>query len=392
MLHYFRSRYCFLYKSFFYSHFFINFALVLILYYFIPMAYNNNHLVIMAGGVGSRFWPMSTTEKPKQFIDVLGVGRSLLQLTFDRFKGICLPENVWVVTNRSYKDLVIEQLPEIPTTNILCEPCRRNTAPCIAYVSWRIKAKDRDANIVVTPSDHIVTNCEEFKRVITQCLKFTNETDAIVTLGMKPTRPETGYGYIQADLSSSSPRNKEIFRVDSFREKPDLETAKKYIQNKSYFWNAGIFIWGVSTIVNAFRIYQPAISKIFEGMLPIYGTPQEQEEIDRRFPECENISVDYAIMEKAEEIFVCPADFGWSDLGTWGSLLVQTKKDLYGNGVIGDNVSLFDTHNCIIHTLDKKKVVIQGLDGFIVADDDNKLLICKLSEEQRIKQFSSDDK
>lgn len=356
------------------------------------MAYNNNHLVIMAGGVGSRFWPMSTTEKPKQFIDVLGVGRSLLQLTFDRFKGICSPENVWVVTNRSYKDLVLEQLPEIPVTNILCEPCRRNTAPCIAYVSWRIKSKDRNANIVVTPSDHIVTNCEEFKRVISQCLKFTSETDAIITLGMKPTRPETGYGYIQADLSSCSPRNKEIFRVDSFREKPDLETAKKYIQNKSYFWNAGIFIWSVNTIVNAFRIYQPAISKIFESLQPVYGTPKEQEEIDLRFPECENISVDYAIMEKAEEIFVCPADFGWSDLGTWGSLLVQTKKDLYGNVVIGENVSLFDTHNCIVHTLDKKKVVIQGLDGYIVADDGNKLLICKLSEEQRIKQFSSDNK
>ena len=356
------------------------------------MAYNINHVVIMAGGVGSRFWPMSTTEKPKQFIDVLGVGRSLLQLTFDRFKGICSPENVWVVTNRSYKDLVLEQLPEIPVTNILCEPCRRNTAPCIAYVSWRIKSKDRNANIVVTPSDHIVTNCEEFKRVISQCLKFTSETDAIITLGMKPTRPETGYGYIQADLSSCSPRNKEIFRVDSFREKPDLETAKKYIQNKSYFWNAGIFIWSVNTIVNAFRIYQPAISKIFESLQPVYGTPKEQEEIDLRFPECENISVDYAIMEKAEEIFVCPADFGWSDLGTWGSLLVQTKKDLYGNGVIGENVSLFDTHNCIVHTLDKKKVVIQGLDGYIVADDGNKLLICKLSEEQRIKQFSSDNK
>lgn len=354
------------------------------------MAYNN-HLVIMAGGVGSRFWPMSTTEKPKQFIDVLGVGRSLLQLTFDRFKGICSPENVWVVTNRSYKDLVLEQLPEIPVTNILCEPCRRNTAPCIAYVSWKIKSKDRNANIVVTPSDHIVTNCDEFKRVISQCLKFTSETDAIITLGMKPTRPETGYGYIQADLSSCSPRNKEIFRVDSFREKPDLDTAKKYIQNKSYFWNAGIFIWSVNTIVNAFRIYQPAISKIFESLQSVYGTPKEQEEIDIRFPECENISVDYAIMEKAEEIFVCPADFGWSDLGTWGSLLVQTKKDLYGNGVIGENVSLFDTHNCIVHTLDKKKVVIQGLDGYIVADDGNKLLICKLSEEQRIKQFSSDN-
>lgn len=346
----------------------------------------------MAGGVGSRFWPMSTTEKPKQFIDVLGVGRSLIQLTFDRFEGVCEPENVWIVTNQSYKDIVREQLPEVPVENILCEPCRRNTAPCIAYVSWRIKTKDRNANIVVSPSDHIVTNCDEFRRVITQCLKFTSETDAIVTLGMKPSRPETGYGYIQADLSSSSPRNKEIFRVDSFREKPDLETAKKYIRNKSYFWNAGIFIWSVSTIVNAFRVYQPTISKVFENLTEVYGTPQEQEEINRVFPECENISVDYAIMENAEEIFVCPADFGWSDLGTWGSLLVQTPKDLYGNGVIGNNVSLFDTHNSIIHTLNKKKVVVQGLDGFIVAEEDDRLLICKLSEEQRIKLFSGDGK
>jgi len=354
------------------------------------MAYSNNHLVIMAGGVGSRFWPMSTSVKPKQFIDVLGTGRSLLQLTFDRFDGICPPENVWVVTNSRYKDLVSGQLPEIPVSNILCEPCRRNTAPCIAYVSWRIKAKDKDANIVVSPSDHIVTDAAEFRRVVLQCLKFTGETDSIVTLGMKPTRPETGYGYIQADLSSSSPRNKEIFRVDFFREKPDLETAEKYIKNKSYYWNAGIFIWSVNTIVNAFRIYQPVMSKVFESMLPLYGTPDEQEEINRRFPECENISVDYAIMERAEEIFVCPADFGWSDLGTWGSLLTQTRRDLYGNGVIGANVSLFDTHNCIIHTLGKKKVVVQGLDGYIVAEEDGRLLICKLSEEQRIKQFSTE--
>lgn len=356
------------------------------------MTDKSNHLVIMAGGVGSRFWPMSTSEKPKQFIDVLGVGRSLLQLTFDRFKGLCIPENVWVVTNHSYKDLVKEQLPEIPVGNILCEPCRRNTAPCIAYVSWRIKTKDRNANIVVSPSDHIVTDGDEFRRVVTQCLNFTSETDAIVTLGMKPTRPETGYGYIQADLSSSSPRNKEIFRVDSFREKPDLETAKKYIRNKSYYWNAGIFIWSVSTIINAFRVYQPTISKVFENLSDVYGTPKEQEEINRIFPECENISVDYAIMENAEEIFVCPSDFGWSDLGTWGSLLVQTQKDLYGNGVIGENVSLFDTHNSIIHTLNKKKVVVQGLDGFIVAEEDDRLLICKLSEEQRIKLFSGSGK
>ncbi|MBR1462661.1 MAG: mannose-1-phosphate guanylyltransferase [Prevotella sp.] len=354
------------------------------------MAQINNHLVIMAGGVGSRFWPMSTTERPKQFIDVLGVGRSLLQLTFDRFESICQPENIWVVTNKKYADIVKEQLPQVPAENVLCEPCRRNTAPCICYVSWRIKAKDPKANIVVTPSDHIVTNTSEFRRVITTCLKFTGETDAIVTLGMKPTRPETGYGYIQADLTSNSARNKEIFRVDSFREKPDLPTALQYIRNKSYFWNAGIFIWNVNTIVNAYRIYSPSINKIFEKLMPVYGTPNEQEEIDRWFPECESISVDYAIMEKAEEIFVCPADFGWSDLGTWGALLAQTKHDLYGNSVIGENVKLFDSHNCIIHTLGQKKVVVQGLDGYIVAEEDGRLLICKLAEEQRIKQFSEE--
>ena len=352
------------------------------------MTDKRNHIVIMAGGIGSRFWPMSTTECPKQFIDVLGVGRSLLQLTYDRFQGICLPENIWIVTNKKYLELCREQLPDVPTENILLEPCRRNTAPCIAYVSWRIKSKNPKANIVVTPSDHIVTDTVEFQRVITSCLKFTGETDAIVTLGMKPNRPETGYGYIQADLSISSPRNKEIFRVDSFREKPDIETAKKYVQQNNFFWNAGVFIWSVSTIVNAFRVYQPAISKVFEGMEHIYGTPKEQENIDKCYPECENISVDYAIMEKAEEIFVCPANFGWSDLGTWGSLVEQSKKDLYGNSLIGNDIRLYDSHNCIVHTMNEKQVIIQGLDGYIIAENDNRLLICKLSEEQRIKQFS----
>ena len=350
----------------------------------------NNHLVIMAGGVGSRFWPMSTVEKPKQFIDVLGVGKSLLQLTVERFGDICKAENVWVVTNKAYVNLVREQLPELPEGNILCEPCRRNTAPCIAYVSWKIKSKDPKANIVVTPSDHIVTNTEEFRRVIKSCLDFTMDSDAIVTLGMKPTRPETGYGYIQADLTSSSLRNKEIFRVYSFREKPDFDTAKQYISKNNYFWNAGIFIWNVSTIVNAFRVYQPAISKVFEGMLPIYGTDKEQLMIDEKFPECKSISVDYAIMEKAEEIFVCPADFGWSDLGTWGSLLVNTKKDLYGNSCIGNEIDVFETSNCIIHTTQEKKVIVQGLDGYIVAENDDTLLICRLTEEQRIKQFTGE--
>lgn len=351
------------------------------------MAMSHNHLVIMAGGVGSRFWPMSTTERPKQFIDVLGIGRSLLQLTYDRFKGICQPENIWVVTNQMYVETVREQLPEIPEGNVLGEPCRRNTAPCIAYVSWRIKETDPKANIVVTPSDHIVTNTTEFQRVIKQCLSFTASSDTILTLGMKPTRPETGYGYIQADLSSPSGRNKEIFRVDKFREKPDQETATKYIQQNNFYWNAGIFVWSAATIVNAFRIYEPSIARVFEDMRHVYGTVEEKAAVDRMYPECENISVDYAIMEKAEEIFVCPADFGWSDLGTWGSLLMQSRRDLYGNAVIGENVSLFDSKDCIVHTTEERRVVIQGLEGFIVAEKDDTLLICKLSEEQRIKQF-----
>ena len=354
------------------------------------MTNNHNHIVIMAGGVGSRIWPMSVENKPKQFIDVLGVGRSLLQLTYDRFKGLCPNENVWIVTNKKYDAWIKEQLPEVPAENILLEPCRRNTAPCIAYVSWHIKAKDPKANLVITPSDHIVMDTAEFRRVITQCLKFTSETDAILTLGMKPNRPETAYGYIQADLSSSSPRNKEIFRIDTFREKPDLQTAQKYIQQNNFFWNAGIFIWSVSTIVNAFRIYSPAISKIFENMLSIYGTDKEQEMIDLHYPECENISVDYAIMEKAEEIFVCPANFGWSDLGSWSSLYMHTRHDLYGNSLIGPDINVYATHNCMIHTTQEKKVVVQGLDDYIVAEKDNLLLICKISEEQRIRQFSGD--
>ena len=344
------------------------------------MSDSHHHLVIMAGGVGSRFWPMSTTEKPKQFI----------QMTADRFKGICPPENIWVVTNKRYADVVAEQLPDIPKSNILLEPCRRNTAPCIAYVSWRIKAKDPKANVVVTPSDHLVLNINEFQRVINESLKFTAESDAILTLGMKPSRPETGYGYIQADLSSSTPRNREIYRVDSFREKPDLATATRYISENNYFWNAGIFIWSVETIVNALRIYAPRINNCFERLASVMGTDAEQEAIDKVYPDCDNISIDYAVMEKAEEIFVCPADFGWSDLGTWGSLLMQTKRDIYGNSCIGPNIKTYETRNCIIHTLNEQKVVVQGLEGYIVAEHDGKLLICSLSEEQRIKQFSED--
>ena len=347
-----------------------------------------NHVVIMAGGVGSRFWPMSTEDRPKQFIDVLGVGRSLIQLTYDRFKDVCDAENVWVVTSAQYKDIIHEQLPDIPMGNILCEPCRRNTAPCIAYVSHRINAKDKNANIAVTPSDAVVMNVMEFRRVITAALNFVAESDGIVTLGMKPSRPETGYGYIQADLASRSMRNKEIFQVEQFREKPDLDTAKEYISHNNYFWNAGIFIWNVKTIINAFRMYQPVLNRIFESISDVYGTDKEQEVINERYAECENISVDYAIMEKAEEIYVMPADFGWSDLGTWGSLQTLSKRDANGNSIISDNVKTYDSSNCIINVEGNKQTVVQGLDGYIVAQRDGRLLICKLSEEQRIKEFS----
>lgn len=344
----------------------------------------NNHLVIMAGGVGSRIWPMSTEATPKQFIDVLGVGRSLLQLTMQRFEGICPPENVWVVTNERYAAKVREQLPMIPAGNILSEPCRRNTAPCVCYVSWRIKAKDPKANIVVTPSDHIVTDTSEFRRIITSALTFAGESDAIVTLGMKPTRPETGYGYIQADLTAATARNREVFAVEQFREKPDLDTAKRYIKQNNFFWNAGIFVWNVSTIVNAFRLYAPTINRAFESLEHIYGTPGEQQRINEIYPECESISVDYAIMEKAEEIYVMPADFGWSDLGTWGSLLTQLPHDVSGNATVGTDVRLVETRGCIVHAGGLRRVVVEGLDGYIVAEHDGQLLICRLSEEQRI--------
>lgn len=350
----------------------------------------NNHLVIMAGGVGSRFWPMSTTECPKQFIDVFGTGRTFIQMTYDRFKGVVAPENVWVVTSKQYADIVAEQLPDIPKGNILQEPCRRNTAPCIAYVSWRIKAQNPKANLVITPADHLVTDVVEFQRVINSALAFTAETDAIVTLGMNPTRPETGYGYIQADLQVPSLRNKEIYRVDSFKEKPDLQTARKYLKSKEFFWNSGIFVWNVSTIVNSLRIYEPEISRIFEDLLPVYGTDQEQQMIDLKFPLCESISIDYAVMERADEIFVFPADFGWSDVGTWGSLHTLAEKDKNGNTVIGQKVQLYETSNCVVHTTEEKRVVVQGLDGYIVAEKGDTLLVCKLSEEQRIKEFSAE--
>lgn len=347
----------------------------------------NNYLVILAGGAGSRFWPISSEELPKQFLDILGCGRTLIQLTLERFNGLIPKENVWVVTAEKYREIVMEQLPEIPSGNILCEPCRRNTAPCICYVSWKIKKLNTKANIVVSPSDHLVVDIQAFQSAIDDSLSFAAETDAVVTLGLKPTRPETGYGYIKADLTYSSSRKHNIFRVDEFKEKPTLEVAKEYIQSPNYLWNSGIFIWNVNTIINAFRVYEPEVSSFFEGLMPYYGTDKEQNKIDESYPQCKNISVDYAILEKAEEIFVFPASFSWSDLGTWNSLREQSDMDKYGNVCIGDNIKLYDTYNTIVHTCNKKEVIVEGLDGYVVAEKEGKLLVCRLSEEQRIKLF-----
>ena len=344
----------------------------------------------MAGGIGSRFWPMSTIDCPKQFIDVLGCGKSLLQLTVDRFAGICPLENIWVLTSEKYAPLVKEQLPMILEENILKEPCRRNTAPCIAYAAWKIKKRDPNANMVVTPSDHFVADVQEFRRVIKSSLGFVAGSDAILTLGIKPTRPDTGYGYIEAVLGDSSLSNKEVFRVDSFKEKPSLEIAKAYIAKNNFYWNSGIFIWNVSTIVNAFRIYQSPIASVFESLVPYYYTDDEQRLVNERFPECRSISVDYAIMERADEIFVFPADFGWSDLGTWMSLHCNAPKDVNGNAALNGKTEFVESKNCVVNTRGMKNVVVIGMDNCIVAENGGNLLVCRMSDEGMIKEFSEE--
>ncbi len=346
----------------------------------------DNHVVIMAGGIGSRFWPMSTPECPKQFIDVIGCGRTLIQLTVDRFSGICPLENMWVVTSEKYIDIIRKQLPEIPESNILAEPCARNTAPCIAYACWKIKKNHPNANMVVTPSDALVIDTFEFRRVVEKALRFTDKSSAIVTLGIKPTRAETGYGYIAAGNMLQT--DKEIFTVDAFKEKPDKGTAEVYLAEGNFFWNAGIFVWNVRTITSVMRVYAPGIAQIFDRIFPDFYTEKENDSVRRFFPTCESISIDYAVMEKAQEIYVLPASFGWSDLGTWGALRGLLPQDTSGNATIGPDIRLYDSKNCIVHASEEKRVVVQGLDGYIIAERDNTLLICKLEEEQRIKEFS----
>ena len=338
----------------------------------------------MAGGIGSRFWPMSTPEYPKQFIDVMGCGRTMIQMTVERFAPLCPLENFWVVTSEPYVQMVKEQLPEIPVENIIAEPCARNTAPCIAYACWKIKQKDPSANIVVTPSDALVLDVEEFRRIVREALEFTAEGKRIVTLGVKPTRPETGYGYIAAlDALEGS----EICAVESFREKPSLDVAREYLAAGNYLWNAGIFVWNVSTIVESLRAFAPSIAAKMDEMAPAFFTEREASVVEEVFPTCEKISIDYAVMEKADYIYTFPSDFGWSDVGTWGSLWTLLPHDENGNAVVGNNVHLYDCKGCIVHAPQAESVVLEGMEDCIVVEREGRVLICRLSEEQRIKDF-----
>lgn len=335
----------------------------------------------MAGGVGSRFWPLSTPEYPKQFIDILGCGRTLIQLTVDRFKGACPMSNFWVVTNAKYVDIVKDQLPDIPTSHILAEPAARNTAPCIAWACWSIKKEDPQANVVVTPADAVVMKPEEFRRVINNALAFTDTNNAIVTIGIKPSRPETGYGYVE----TAGVAEGEIHKVAAFKEKPDHDTAEKYLKAGNYLWNAGIFVWNVETITDSIQKYKPNIAT---DMDKIAATG----DVATIFPQCEKISIDFAVMEPASadnKVFTHPADFGWSDLGNWASLHDKLQKDENGNGAVG-NVKLYECTNCVVHAEDAKKVVLQGLDGYIMSEKNGQILICKRSEEQRIREFSAE--
>lgn len=346
-----------------------------------------NHIVIMAGGIGSRFWPMSTPEYPKQFIDVMGCGKSLIQLTVDRFAALCPMQNFWVVTSEKYKDIVKEQLPELPEENILLEPEARNTAPCIGYACWKIRKNHPKANIVVTPADALVINTTEFARVIREALDFTAERKAIVTVGIRPSRPETGYGYICTDEEAGQG---EIRKVEAFKEKPDLQTAQSYVSAGNYLWNAGIFVWNVETITEAIRKYTPALAETMDEMATDFYTEKEKESVKRLFPTCEKISIDYAVMEKASEIYTLPAEFGWSDLGSWGSLHTLLPQDEQGNAAVGTKVKMVDCKGCVVHVQEEKQVVLEGLDGYIVAEKGGRLLVCRLESEQQIKEFSKE--
>ncbi|MFA9389303.1 MAG: mannose-1-phosphate guanylyltransferase [Prolixibacteraceae bacterium] len=353
---------------------------------------SNTYCVIMAGGIGSRFWPLSKTSRPKQFLDILGTGETFIQQTFRRFKKIVPIENFLIVTNLDYKALVLEQLPELNEEQVLCEPMRRNTAPCVAYACHKIKCKCSDANIIVAPSDHIITKEDVFVHELENSLRFVSQSDALVTMGIMPSRPETGYGYIQINGNVTFDGVNNLHKVKTFTEKPDLKMAKVFMDSGEFFWNSGIFIWSLSSILAAFEKYLPEVNDLFSKGCKYYYTSEENAFLNKTYSECPNVSIDYGIMEKASNVYVLCTDFGWSDLGTWGSLWDNSDKDENSNAVKGANIKLYDSKNCIVNMNDEKLVVLQGLDGYIVVESDNTLLVCKKEDEQQIRQFVNDVK
>jgi len=341
----------------------------------------------MAGGVGSRFWPLSRKAKPKQFLDILGTGRTLIQQTFDRFKKIIPVENILIVSNEEYAFLISEQLPEILPHNILLEPMRRNTAPCIAYSNFKILKANPHANIIVAPSDHLILDETDFLNKIELGLEFVSKQKSLLTLGIQPNRPETGYGYIQINPELT---DNHFNKVKTFTEKPDLKMAKLFVESGEFFWNSGIFIWSLPSILDAFNEYLPEIQSLFTEGVQYFNTPEEKIFINTLYSRCKNISIDYGIMEKATNVFVICANFGWSDLGTWGSLYEHQNHDNDSNAITGSKVLTYNTRNCIINVPNEKTVVVQGLNDCIVAESNNVLLICKKQDEQDIRTFVSD--
>jgi mannose-1-phosphate guanylyltransferase len=352
---------------------------------------DNRYVIIMAGGVGSRFWPLSRREKPKQFLDIVGIGETLIQQTYRRFKKSCPEENIFVVTNADHKNLVIEQL-KIDPSRVLIEPFRRNTAPCLAYGTFRILKENPDALITVTPADHLIVKEEVFSEVIQRCYDFAEKNDALITLGIKPDRPETGYGYIQADQKKPVKGFNNLLKVKTFTEKPDIDLAKVFLESGDFYWNSGIFIWNIKAILNAIEKHMPDMYNVFDEGRELFGTKQEKSFIGKTYAECRNISIDYGIMEKADNVYVMGTDIGWSDLGTWSSLYEHSAVDRNKNSVISGDVFSYGNHGNLFNIAPGKIAVIQGLKDYIVVDSDNVLLIVKKEEEQNIKQYLEDVK
>lgn len=350
------------------------------------MQHQNTYVAIMAGGIGSRFWPASRTTRPKQFLDILGVGKSLIQMTYDRFLKLCPKENIFIVTNGIYKDLVKEHLPDLTDNQILCEPSRNNTAPCVAYTALKLENLNKDANLIVAPSDHIILKEDAFVEKLQQALSYTAENDALLTLGIQPTRPDTGYGYINYETKAA----KGVHKVVKFTEKPQLAKAEQFLASGDYLWNAGIFVWSVQSLLKAYKTHAVEIFDILNTGQDKYNTSEEQAFIDKTYPTTPNISIDFAIMEKAENVYTIPADIGWSDLGTWASLHDTLDKDVYQNSFAGAKVYAKETNNCMVQVPQDKLVVIKGLDNYMVVDYDDVLLIYPKSDEQEVKKVTGE--